>query len=162
MVLSATYETVKIAVNLWEQAFVYAVIVPVPTENLLAAQVIGGFDQDNNPVSTQHFKSSITDSQGYVELEFSLLESNKEYKVYVAAESVVPYQPREKTADADVKFVSVKTGENLNLKDSEETVVARIKEINPELATAVEQHIKDTSNKKKTSPSTQSSYQTQS
>jgi hypothetical protein len=77
----------------------------------------------------------------------------------VAAESVVPYQPREKTPDNDVKFISVKTGQNLNLKDSEETVVARIREINPELAAAVEQHIQDTNNKKMTSPSTQSGYQ---
>ena len=50
---------------------------------------------------------------------------------------MVPYQPREKTPDNDVKSLSVKTGQNLNLKDSEETVVARIREINPELATAV-------------------------
>lgn len=50
---------------------------------------------------------------------------------------MVPYQPREKTPDNDVKFISVKTGQNLNLKDSEETVIARIKEINPELAAAV-------------------------
>lgn len=75
--LSATYETVKISVSLWDQAYVYSVIVPVPTDDLLAAQIIGGYDHDNNPVSTQHYKSSITDAHGYVELEFSLLESNK-------------------------------------------------------------------------------------
>lgn len=54
--------------NFWEQAYVYVVIVPAPSNNLLAAQVVGGYDQDNNKLATQHYKSSVTDSKGYLEL----------------------------------------------------------------------------------------------
>lgn len=84
-VIAATYESVKVSVNLWEQAYVYAVIVPTPTNNLLSAQIAGGYDQDNNKVATQHFRTSITDGSGYVELEFTLLKSDTSYKVYVTA-----------------------------------------------------------------------------
>lgn len=118
-ILSATYESVKIAVNTWQPAYVYAVIVPTPTNNLLAAQVAGGFDQDNNRLPVQQAKYSITDDKGYVQLEFTLLKSNTDYKVFAAAESVVPYQPRQRIPDNDVKQISLKTGQNLNLKDSE-------------------------------------------
>lgn len=66
--ISATHESVKIAVSFWEQANVYAVIVPLPTNTLLSAQIAGGFDQDNNKVITQHFQYAVTDGKGYVEL----------------------------------------------------------------------------------------------
>ena len=67
-VISATFESVKVAVNFWEQAYVYVLIVPTPSNNLLAAQVVGGYDQDNNKLAVQHYKSSVTDSKGYLEL----------------------------------------------------------------------------------------------
>lgn len=54
--------------------------------------------------------------------------------------------------------MSVKTAQNLNLKGSEEKIITKIKEINPEMAAAVEEHIKDINNKKKTSPNSQSGY----
>lgn len=98
-------------------------IVPIPTNNLLSAQVAGGFDQDNNKVITQHFQYAVTDTKGYVELEFTLLEANTSYSVFMTAENVVPYQPRQRIADADVQSLEIKTGVNLNLKDSEKTVV---------------------------------------
>lgn len=127
----------KISVNLWEQAYIYAVIVPTPTNDLLSAQIAGGYDQDNNKVAAQHFKSSITSSEGYVELEFTLLQSDTSYKVYVTAESLVPYEPRQRMPDTEVRSILIKTGQNLNLKDSEELIVAKIKEIKPDLAVAV-------------------------
>lgn len=86
------------------------------------------------------------------------MDADTDYKVYVTAECVVPYEPRQRIPDSSVQSVAVKTGQNLNLKGNQDTVVTKIKEINPDLGNAVEQHIKDTNNKKKTSPSTQSGY----
>ena len=41
------FESATVEVHLWEKAYVSAVIVKEPTENLLSAQIIGGYDQDN-------------------------------------------------------------------------------------------------------------------
>ncbi len=51
---------------------------------------------------------------------------------------MVPYQPRQRVPDSEVQSMSVKTAQNLNLKGNEGKIIAKIKEINPEMAVAVE------------------------
>lgn len=106
-------------VRLWEQAYVYAVIVPTPSNNLLSAQVAQGYDQDNNKLATQYYQFGLTDSAGLIELGFTLLKADTNYRVFVTAECVVPYKPRQRIPDEAVRSVEVKTGVNLNLKGNE-------------------------------------------
>lgn len=51
-------------------------------------------------------------------MEFTILEPNTEYKIFVSAESVVPYKPRQRISDNNVRSITIKTAENLNLKGS--------------------------------------------
>ena len=103
-VVKVDYESVKIQVNMWEQAYVYGVIVEAPSNNLLSAQIIGGYNQDNQAVDSQHFSGKvITNSSGSGEMTFTLLNSNTTYLIFVSAESPTPFQPRLTVPDSAVE-----------------------------------------------------------
>lgn len=118
-----------------------------PTQDLLSAQVVQGYDQDNEKVDVQHYSSVTSSSSGTAELEFTLLSSDTDYSIFVSAESVVPYNPRLRVPNEDVEQKDVKTGMNLNLMNSEESILNSLKD-NPELADAVSKHISSMKNKK--------------
>jgi hypothetical protein len=46
---------------MWEQAYVYAVIVQNPTNRTLSSQVIRGLNANNLPVISQNYVSALTD-----------------------------------------------------------------------------------------------------
>ena len=75
----------------WEEANVTVVIVPEPTIDLLAAQVAEGYDQDNNQLDPEHAHHGISNQEGTIEFEFTLLSSNTSYSVFVGAKCIVPY-----------------------------------------------------------------------
>ena len=80
-----TQNTARIKVRMWDEAIVYAVIVPEPTEDLLSDQIAEGYDAENVPVQTEHFTTGTTDIEGLIDLEFTLLSDSTNYTVFVTA-----------------------------------------------------------------------------
>ena len=126
VVRKLTQDTAKIKVRMWDQSIVYAVIVPEPTEDLLSAQIAEGYDAENVPVQAEHFASGTTDDSGLIDLTFTLLSDSTNYTVFFTAECVLPYEPRIRIEDDEVRQVNFKTRKNLNLMNAEENVVEEL------------------------------------
>jgi hypothetical protein len=74
-----------ITMSFWEEAYVYAVILPTPSPNLLSNQVISGLDYNNNPVLVSQYVSTQTNVNGSVEFSFIKLNGNTSYVVHISA-----------------------------------------------------------------------------
>ena len=94
----------------------------------------------------QHYSSVITDDSGSVQLEFTLLNPNTSYSIFVSAEGVVPYSPRLQLPDAQVQRKDVRTAVNMNLMNSKTTILDSLDKF-PGLAEAVAIHINSIENK---------------
>ena len=80
--------------SFWEEAYVYAVILPNPSPTLLSKQVIQGLNGNNSQVLASQYVFTKTNDNGSVTFEFKKLNGNTSYTVHIAAESVLPYKPR--------------------------------------------------------------------
>lgn len=136
-VISASHDTVSVEVKFWEQAYVYGVIIPYPTNNTLSSQVINGSDPNNNAVVSQHYSAVTSSTSGVATLTFTLLSDNTYYIVFISASCVLPFVPRLSLSDNEVVSVSTKTMLNLSLKKNQGQVIDVIKDINPSLADKV-------------------------
>ena len=94
VVLAASHDTVTVQAKMWEQAYVYAVILPNPTNQSLSSQVIKGLKTDNTPVVNQSYVAILSDPSGTANLTFTLLKDNTSYTVFISAECVLPFTPR--------------------------------------------------------------------
>jgi hypothetical protein len=100
--LAVSHDTVTVQVHMWEQAYVYAVILLNPTARPLSSQVIHGLDASNKAVATQHYAVATTDPSGIAKLSFTLLNDNSSYTVFISAECVLPFKPRLALGDSEV------------------------------------------------------------
>jgi hypothetical protein len=108
---------------MWEQAYVYAVILPNPTGQALSQQVIKGLNANNTAVVSQSYVSVLSDPSGVANLTFTLLNDNSSYTVFISAECVLPFTPRLAFSNSDVLSVQVQTKVNLNLMRNSERAV---------------------------------------
>lgn len=92
-VLIASNDTVTVQVKMWEQAYVYAIIVPNPTPQALSSQVIHGLSGTNTPVVSQNYATAITDADVTANLTFTLLTDDCSYSVFISADCVDPFTP---------------------------------------------------------------------
>ena len=102
---TSTHDSIVVQAKMWQQAIVYGVIVDATSADLLSVQIAEGYNADNIKVDPEHYSFGTTDSKGKINLNFTLLEGKKKYKVYVTAESVVPYTPRIRLSDSQTKFI---------------------------------------------------------
>jgi hypothetical protein len=113
------YDSVNLNVSFWGQAFVYAVILENSTATLTSNQIINGLNENNTAVITQHYKNVTTDAKGSVQISFSLLNDQSQYKIFVSAQSPMPFPPRLSLADSNVMTSTFKTPANPNLIKNE-------------------------------------------
>ena len=133
-VTAKTYESVTCSVAFWGKVFVHAVMLPYSTANLLSAQVINGFDQNNEPVIAQHHINVTSDINGTATFTFKLLTDDTKYKVYVSAESPYPFKPRLSLPDSQVLTASITTQINPNLQKNKDAAISAIGKLNPSMA----------------------------
>lgn len=76
-----TSQNVKIVVQFWEVAYVYGVIIPYEKNgsNLLSKQISQGINRQNQLLNVTYRVSTQTDSKGYAELNFRLLDAETDY-----------------------------------------------------------------------------------
>jgi hypothetical protein len=132
--LAVSHDTVTVQVHMWEQAYVYAVILLNPTARPLSSQVIHGLD-------ASHYAVATTDPSGIAKLSFTLLNDNSSYTVFISAECVLPFKPRLALGDSEVLSVGLQTKVNLNLMKNEKDAVSVISQVNPALAEEVKKHM---------------------
>ena len=74
--------------------------------------------------------------------------------MFASGEGVVPYTPRLRIPDNQVEWEKIFTAQNLNLMNSEETILESL-EAFPELADAVSKHLNSMKNKKQANSNSQ-------
>jgi hypothetical protein len=137
-IVSKTYEAVTCSVAFWGRVFVHAVILQNVTGKPLSSQIIGGLDQNNDPVTIQHHINVTSDNSGLANFTFTLLSDNATYSIFVSAENPLPFLPRLSLPDDKVLTISLRTPINPNLQKNKNEAVAAVREQNPEMAKEVE------------------------
>jgi hypothetical protein len=140
VVIAASHDTVTVQAKMWEQAYVYAVILPNPTNQTISSQVIKGLNTDNTPVVNQSYVAILSDQSGTANLTFTLLKENTSYTVFISAECVLPFTPRLAFNNTDVISVQAQTQLNLNLMKNEKQVVKVLEDYDPKFAEEVRIH----------------------
>ena len=75
-------------------------------------------------LDSQHVASGTTNRRGRIELNFTLLQGQKDYVVFVTAECPLPYNPRIRIADSNVARQDVTTPRDLTLFTTKDEVDA--------------------------------------
>lgn len=140
-----TFDSVTIRMNFWEEAYVYAVILPVPSANLLSNQVVSGLDNANNKVVASQYVATQTNANGSVEFTINKLNGNTSYVVHISAECVLPYSPRLAMTDSEVVHLPITTYPNLNLHSSSKQLVDVLKTVDAGWSKDVEKHLQENS-----------------
>jgi hypothetical protein len=146
-----TYQSVTVRMSFWSPAYVYAVILPTPSADLLSNQIVSGLDDKNNKVVASQYISTQTNMNGSVEFTFNKLNGNTSYTIHISAECVLPYTPRIAMTDSEVVHLPINTFPNLNLHKSSTQMVDVLKAAEENKAVdkgwsdAVEKHIKENS-----------------
>ena len=89
----------------------------------MSEQIINGLDENNTAVITQHYKNITADSKGRATITFNLLNDKSIYKIFVSAQSPMPFPPRLSLANRNVMTQIFRTPANPNLIKNEQSAV---------------------------------------
>ena len=82
-------------------------------------------------------------------MDFTLLEGEKNYTIFVTAECVLPYEPRVRLDDSQIAKKEVETHKNLNLWDTQDDIASYIEKLNQQLAAFIRYHQSNNKAKKR-------------
>lgn len=115
-----SHDKITASVSFWDQAYVFAIIVPTSNLTALSSQIIAGVDPTNIAVASQHYVSTQTDENGTSTFSFTLLSDETNYTIFVSAQCVLPYTPRVQLGDNETLSLNVTTQVNLNLMKNQD------------------------------------------
>lgn len=122
-IITLKHNEATLTVKMEEESTVYAVIVKNSTENLQTDQIIEGLNASNEAIDIEHIASGTTNSFGQINITFTLLDGETNYSIFITAECILPYVPKLKLEDANVKRIDVTTHKNYNFVQNQEGLV---------------------------------------